>query len=417
MLRKSLFLFLSVLVFSQTSCQKSRKVEGNVLSGLDVLIENNFVTLAGKNIGLVTNQTAVARDGRHAIDVLHQARACNLVALFGPEHGIRGSEEAGQSLTSGKDAKTGLPIFSLYGAIKKPTKEMLSGIDVLVFDIQDVGTRFYTYISTMSLAMEAAAENNIEFIVLDRPNPIGGVVVEGPVLKPAFKSFVGVHEIALRHGMTIGELAILFNEQGWLAGGMRAKLNVVRMKNWRRDWYFDQTGLKWVKPSPNMVSVNTALFYPGMGLLEATNVSEGRGTDHPFELFGAPWIDALKLQQKLQQAHIPAVKTDTTSFIPVDIPGVATNPKYKNQKCYGLDLTVTDRERFLSVRFGLEVLCAIRDLYPQQFSLKERWMNLLTGTSEVYRDLHDGRSAQEIVAKWQPDLEQFKKLRQKYLLY
>jgi len=405
------------IMFSFSSCQTQNALNGAVRTGLDVLIDHHFQELSGKNIGLVTNHTAIARNGEHAIDILFKARDVNLVALFGPEHGLRGRNEAGAHLNSGIDQKTGLPVFSLYGDNKKPTAEMLRGIDALVFDIQDIGTRFYTYISTMSLAMEAAAENDIEFYVLDRPNPIGGTIVEGPVLDPAFKSFVGIHPIALRHGMTIGELATMFNEEGWLKDGAHAKLQVIPIEHWHRDMFFDKTGLIWVKPSPNMVSLQTALLYPGMGLLEATNVSEGRGTEHPFEQIGAPWIDAEKLANRLNALHLSGIRIDTTSFTTRDMPGMATNPKYEGLKCHGLKLTVTDKSSFQSVLFGIHLLCSIRDLHPDKFKLKERWMKLLTGTTHVYNGLKDGLPAEEIAAEWQDDLKQFHQKRKKYLLY
>lgn len=295
---------------------------------------------------------------------------------------------------------------------------MLQSIDVLIFDIQDVGTRFYTFISTMSLCMEAAAENGIEFIVFDRPNPITGTIVEGPVLEEAYKSFVGIHPIALRHGMTVGELAQMFNKEGWLANGIQARLTVVKMANWKRASWYGELGRKWIKPSPNMPSATTALLYPGMGLLETCNVSEGRGTNRPFEKIGAPWLDHVALAEMLTSANIPGVKIDTTSYVPVDMPGAVMNPKFEGQQCRGLLLSVTQPLRFPSVKFGIHLLCAIKKLRPDKFAWKSpRSPLIMFGNSETPRMIDEGRSPAEIIQSWQINLAKFKKSRSKYLLY
>ncbi|MBC7187167.1 MAG: DUF1343 domain-containing protein [Calditrichaeota bacterium] len=381
------------------------------------MLASDCSLLKGKRVGVITNHTGIDRQGRHIADLLHEAPGVTLSKLFAPEHGIRGTAEAGAQIGAEVDAKTGVPILSLYGETKKPTPEMLSDLDVLVFDIQDVGTRFYTYISTMSLAMEAAAEQQIPFVVLDRPNPIGGVMVEGPVLAPENRSFVGIHPIALRHGMTVGELARLFNEEGWLAGGKKAELTVVRMKNWRRHMLFGDTGLPWVKPSPNIVSPMTALLYPGIGLLEATNVAEGRGTQAPFENIGAPWIDPAKLLQALQRRSVAGLALDSTSFVPVDLPGVATNPKYEGQLCKGLRLRVTKPESLRAVDFGIHLIAALRDLHPDKFAIREAGMRLMTGSTPVTTALIRGEAPEAIIASWNQELQTFLSLRQKYLLY
>ncbi len=389
----------------------------SIESGLDVLVASNYALLQGKRVGVVTNHTAIDRQGRHIADLLHQAPGVTLSKLFAPEHGIRGTAEAGVQIATEVDAKTGVPVFSLYGETKKPTPEMLSDLDVLLFDIQDVGTRFYTYISTMALAMEAAAEQQIPFVVLDRPNPIGGTMVEGPVLEQENRSFVGIHPIALRHGMTIGELARMFNEEGWLAGGTRAELTVVTMRNWRRPMCFADTGLPWVKPSPNIVSPATALLYPGIGLLEATNVAEGRGTPTPFEVCGAPWIDHGRLLAALRTQSFPGLVCDTTSLVPVDMPGMATNPKYEGQRCKGLRLQITDPTVFRAVDFGIHLLAAVRDLHGDQLVIRESGMRLMTGSTAVTSALMRGESPQHIIASWQGDLQRFLEMRRKYLLY
>ncbi len=388
-----------------------------VLSGADVLVENNFKDFSGKNVGLITNQTAVTKSGQHIADLLFQSKRVRLLTLFSPEHGIRGKNEAGQSVEMGIDPATGLPVLSLYGATKKPSKKMLQDIDVLIFDIQDVGTRFYTFISTMSLALEAAAENGIPFVVLDRPNPIFGNTVEGPVLDESLHSFVGIHPIALRHGMTTGELARMFIGEGWIKSAEKAKLQVIKMKNWRREMDFSETGLEWIKPSPNMTNLQTAFLYPGMGLLEATNVSEGRGTKAPFQKIGAPWINGEQLKRHLDSLSFRGLTIDTTVFIPQEIPRVASHPKYCGQRCSGLALTVSDPPNFRAVAFGIHLICAVRDLYPKEFKINEKAMKKLVGSARVCELLENGASAEQIIKSWQGGLHQFLKIRQKYLLY
>lgn len=388
-----------------------------VHTGLDVLIETNFAALKGKRVGLVTNHTAVSSDGRHAADALAACGRLQLTALFGPEHGIRGRREAGESFDAEIDSSTGVPVYSLYGKINKPTPEMLKNVDVLVFDIQDVGARFFTYISTLFYAMEAAAESDIPFVVLDRPNPIGGRIVEGPVLDLANRSFVGIHEIALRHGMTVGELAQLFNGEGWLRGGVRARLTVVKMQSWRRNMLFEETGLRWIKPSPNMISPQTALVYPGMGLIEATNLSEGRGTPHPFEWVGAPWLDPVRIRQQMMESDLKGIRIDTLSFTPVDIPMVATGNNYRDRRCRGLEFTVTDAATFKSVELGFALITAVRRVHPDSLVIHEKRMNRLGGDGAVTRALMDGMSARDIIRLGEKKLKAFAAQRKKYLLY
>ncbi|MDZ7295961.1 MAG: DUF1343 domain-containing protein [candidate division KSB1 bacterium] len=412
------FCSCAMLLLAAMSCGPSRKLDVPVVeSGLDVLVAEDFALLKGKRVGVVTNHTAIDRQGRHIADLLHEAPGVTLSKLFAPEHGIRGTAEAGAHISSEVDTKTGVPVMSLYGPTKKPTPEMLRDLDVLVFDIQDVGARFYTYISTMALAMEAAAEQGLPFVVLDRPNPIGGAIVEGPVLEPENRSFVGIHPIALRHGMTVGELARMFNEEGWLAGGIRADLTVVTMKNWRRAMPFAETGLPWVKPSPNIVSPTTAFLYPGIGLLEATNVAEGRGTPTPFEVCGAPWIDSGRLLATLRTHSFPGLECDTTSFVPMDMPGMATDPKYEGERCKGLRLRVSDPTVFRVVDFGMYLLAAVRDMHADRFVIREPGMRLMTGSTAVTAAMMKGDKPENIIASWQKDLQRFLELRKKYLLY
>ena len=418
-MRSKCFALLTIILFGAIACmQKSEAPPPNVRLGSDVLADNGLEFLNGKRVGLITNQTGLTSDGRHVADLLAQNANVELVALMGPEHGIRGDAEAGAKVDGARDAKTGVPIFSLYGQTRKPTPEMLKGLDALVFDIQDIGTRFYTYISTMSLAMEAAAEAGLMFVVLDRPNPIGGHLVEGPVLAPEHKSFVGIHPIPLRHGMTVGELARLFNEEGWLANGVKANLQVVRCEGWRRNMIFRDYGSRWVPPSPNIPTPESALLYPGTGLIETLRTfSEGRGTEQPFEMVGAPWLNSEVLISALTDAGIAGVAFEPATFTPVDIPGKATGNKYDQQLCNGVHFVIQDGHKLPAVRLGFELLVALQKHFPQQLEIKQKSVERLTGQSWIYESLLRGVTADTIAAKWQDDLDKFMQVRSKYLLY
>ncbi|MGA9287561.1 MAG: DUF1343 domain-containing protein, partial [Anaerobacillus sp.] len=336
----------------------------------------------------------------------------DLKALYGPEHGVRGSAQAGDYVEYYTDEETGLPVYSLYGSTKKPTPEMLEGIDVLLFDIQDVGTRFYTYIYTMAYAMEAAAENDIEFIVLDRPNPLGGEAVEGPVLDDEYSSFVGKYEIPLRHGMTVGELASLFNEEF----NIGADLTVVEMEHWKRNMYYDDTQLEWVLPSPNMPTLDTALVYPGAALIEGTNVSEGRGTTKPFELIGAPFIKSTELTDELNGLDLPGVDFRAASFTP-------SFSKHAGELTHGVQIHVTDKEAFKPVKTGVSLVKTIHDLYPDDFEFRAEnssgvsFFDLLVGNGWIREAIEEGHTVEEMEQQWQGDLEDFKEVREDYLLY
>ncbi len=406
------FIVLNLVAFTLMFSQQSR-----VKIGAEILIEKHLDLVKGKKIGIVTNHTGILPDGRHIVDVLNEVEGVRVVALFGPEHGIRGEVPDGKSISHGVDTKTGIPVFSLYGEVKKPTVEMLKDIDVLIFDIQDVGARFYTYISTMSYCMEACAEMGKKFIVLDRPNPIRGVYVDGPILEPKFKSFVGLHPIPVVHGMTVGELARMFNEEGWLENGVKADLTVVRMENYSRKLWFDQTGLPWVKPSPNMMTLRTAVVYTATCFIEGTNVSEGRGTQHPFEWIGAPWIDGEKLASELNSYKLPGVKFEPISFVPTDIEKVTIDPKYEGEKCGGIYLNVYDREKFEPVKVGVYILYALKKLYPDKFKWRTAGQDRLWGTDKVRLMIDEGRKPEEIIKIWKDDLKKFLSVRRKYLLY
>jgi uncharacterized protein YbbC (DUF1343 family) len=333
-----------------------------------------------------------------------------ITAFFSPEHGIRGVEEAGIHIESMTDPNYQAPVYSLYGKIRKPTREMLENVDVLVFDIQDIGARFYTYIYTMSLAMEAAAENGRRFVVLDRPNPINGLQVEGNILKPQFATFVGLYPVPVRHGMTAGELARMFNEQVWLKDGVKADLVVIPMKGWRRSMWYDRTGLKFIKPSPNMVSLETATVYPGLCLLEGTNVSEGRGTLMPFIQLGAPWIDSGRLAAELNKLSLPGIRFRLASFTPV-------SSKYKGQRCNGVRIIVTDRDLLEPYFNGVMIVNKICQLYPNDFQWKTSHFDRLCGTSAIREAITNRSSLEKLRENWQAELKSFVQIRSKYLMY
>ncbi len=373
------------------------------LNGIDVLARDNFSILKGKRVGLITNQTGKDQNGNSTIDLLFKAPEVKLTTLFSPEHGIRGGLDQ-EKISDSTDEKTGLPILSLYGEARKPTDEMLKNIDVLVFDIQDIGARFWTYPSTMVLAMEAAAKNKIKFVVLDRINPINGSDVEGPIADADKISFIAHNQIPLRHGMTMGELAQLYNSER----NVNADLQVVKIENWRRSAWFDETGLTWINPSPNMRSLTEATLYPGIALLETTNVSVGRGTDTPFEILGAPYIDGRKLAEVLNNAKLSGVR-----FVPVRFtPNASTN---KGVECGGVNVFVTDRNSFQSVLTGLEIASQIFKLYPKEFNVEK--FNRLLVSDKIFVAFKQGSEAKALRQIWESDLDKFKALRQKYLLY
>jgi uncharacterized protein YbbC (DUF1343 family)/CubicO group peptidase (beta-lactamase class C family) len=374
-----------------------REVErnGNTLTGLDVLVAENFRPLQGKRIGLISNHTGIDRTGRRNIDAM-RAAGVNIVALFSPEHGFAGAEDRA-NINDTSDASTGIPVFSLYGKTMRPTPEMLHGIDALVFDIQDVGVHFYTYETTMAYAMEAAAKAGIAYFVLDRPNPITGVHVEGPLLDRDLLSFVGYFPLPLRHGMTMGELARMFNAENRIG----AELTVVAMKDWQRGDWFDAGGLPWINPSPNMRSLNAALLYPGVAMLEySKNYSVGRGTDAPFEQIGADFIQGPELAAYLNGRRIPGVRVYPTRLPPA---------------LEGVRFVITNRDAFDSARLGLEIAAAIEKLYPGKMDLDAN--GKLIGTAEVIRELEAGDDPRDIQQKMVDSVTAFLKMREKYLLY
>lgn len=381
-----------------------------VTVGLEALLAGESSALAGKAFGLITNTSAIDRNLRSAVDLIHASDDLYLTKLFGPEHGVRGDAQDGVHLPSTVDAWTGLPVYSLYGSSREPTPDMLDGLDALVFDIQDVPLRFTTYISTLAHAQIAAAGAGIDMVVLDRPNSLTGLHVEGNLLDPAFSSFVGIHPIAIRHGLTVGEFARLFAAERGLPEPL-----IVGMQGWRRSMWFDDTGLPWVQPSPNLPTLDSVCLYPGTCLIEGTNVSEGRGTTRPFEYVGAPWIDPHHLTFDLEQRSLPGVAFRPAYFTP-------THSKHAGKSCGGVQIYVQDRETLRPVDVGIHILHACMTLQSEGFAWRqlqsgEHVIDMLAGTDTLRSRLDAGTNPSEIIAVWQRDAAEFAVRRRPYLLY
>ena len=377
---------------------------GKVQTGIDVLVAENFAPLAGMRVGLITNHTGRDAQGRRTIDLLYRAPGVKLRAIFGPEHGFTGTADEGAPVASGQDPATHLPVYSLYGKTTRPTDKMLAGLDALVFDIQDAGVRFYTYVTTLGYAMEAAAKKGIAVYVLDRPNPINGFSVEGPVLDKDLTSFVAYFPLPVRHGMTVGELAEMFNRENHLG----VKLHIIKMRGWERtDWY-DETGLPWVKPSPNLRTLTEATLYPGVAMVEGANVSVGRGTDTPFELLGAPWIESRKLAAHLNERKIQGVR-----FLPVEF--TPRSGPFKGQVCHGISLVLLDRQALNSPELGVELVAALYRLFPQDFQIDKTLT--LVGARGVLAAIKKGHDPGSIMRRSYEAREPFRRMREKYLLY
>ena len=399
-----LFLSSSSSIAGQTHTKtvKSRSRGGRVQTGLDVLEAEKFAPLRGKHIGLITNHTGLDYQERTTINVLAHAPGVQVVALFSPEHGIAGHSD--EKFSSSKDASTGLPIFSLYGDHLRPTDEMLQGIDALVFDVQDAGVRFYTYTSTMAYCMEEAAKRNIAFFVLDRPNPLNGDIIEGPMLDAEKTSFVAYYPLPVRYGLTIGELAQFFNTENHI----NAQLHVIPMKNWHRNYFFESTGRKWIPPSPNLRTLKGSLLYPGLEILQNAGVSVGRGTEAPFEEFGAPWINGEEVAAVLNAKSLPGVHFVNQPFIPV-------SGLYAGQHCGGVGVRLTDRFALRSMRVGLEIAAELHKKYPDHFDATK--ILLLLGNDSTMQQLQSGTPVGEIIASWAKDLAAYDAVRRRYFLY
>lgn len=403
---------LCVLSLHQLVCAQTKKV----FVGADVVLSDSAHLIMHKRVAVIAHHASILSSGEHLVDALLKRKEFILAAILSPEHGYRGNAPAGAIIRNTIDSASGVRIFSLYGETKKPTDEMLRNIDVILFDLQDVGARYYTYLSTLFYAMQSAAEQRIPFIVLDRPNPITGNFVEGPLLDEALTSFVGIVPIPIRHGMTLGELARMMNGEGWLGKNLRCDLHVMRMKNWRRNMWMDETGLAWKAPSPNIKRLQSAIVYPGTCLFEGTNISEGRGTEHPFEFVGAPFLDGEALSRELNERKIPGAAFRKMDFTPQSITGVALAPKYENETCHGVSIVVTDRAVFQPVRCALEMLAAMLHQAKSQITFREHFFRLI-GRNDVVDALMNGKSAAEIIQRWKHDLQTFALAREKYFLY
>jgi uncharacterized protein YbbC (DUF1343 family) len=375
---------------------------GRVQTGLDVLAAQKFAPLRNKHVGLITNHTGLDSQGRSTADLLLHAPGVHLVALFSPEHGLAGRND--EKITSTKDTATGLPIFSLYGETLRPTEEMLRGIDAIVFDVQDAGVRFYTYTTTMAYCMEEAAKHNIAFYVLDRPNPVGGNIVEGPVLDADKTNFVGYFPLPVRYGLTIGELAQFFNAENHI----NCDLHVIAMKNWHRNYFFESTGARWIPPSPNLRTLKGAVLYPGIEILQNAGISVGRGTETPFEEFGAPWINGEDVAAALNERQLAGLRFANQPFIPV-------TGLYSGQRCGGVAVRITDRQAVRAMQMGMEIATILKKLYPEKFDPEK--ISALVGNSETIRELQAGTPPEKIVEGWNDDLNTFELLRKKYFLY
>ena len=393
---------LRVNLAGTPSSPKPQAPSPSVLSGIDVLARDSFAKLKGKRVGLITNHTGVARDGKSTIDLLHTAPGVQLVALFAPEHGIRGVLDA--DVPAERDQKTGLTIHSLYGETRRPTAAMLAGIETLVIDLQDIGARFYTYPATTGYVLEEAAKRKIAVMVLDRPNPVNGWQIEGPNQSEPIREFIAYFPMPVRHGLTLGELARVFNAEKKL----NADLTVIPVENWRRDYWYDETGLAWINPSPNMRNLNQAALYPGIGAIEYSNVSVGRGTDQPFEQFGAPWIDGPRLAAALNARQLPGIRFYPVAFTP-------TASKYARQACQGVFMVITNRATLPPVRVGLEIAGALFTLFGDQYQLENT--DLLLGSRDSLERVKRGEDPAAVAARWSADEGRWRQLRAKYLLY
>jgi uncharacterized protein YbbC (DUF1343 family) len=387
---------------SQRAAKRSSGRPGRVQLGIDVLETEKFAPLRGKHIGLITNHTGQDALGRSTIDQLKHAPGVQLVALFSPEHGLAGRND--ENVFSGKDAATGLPIYSLYGDTRRPTDDMLKNVDTLVFDVQDAGVRFYTYTTTLAYCMEEAAKRNIAVYVLDRPNPLGGEIIEGPELDADKTSFTAYYPIPIRYGLTIGELAQFFNNENHIG----CNLHVIEMKNWHRNYFFESTSIRWTPPSPNLRTLKGSIVYPGLEILQAAGVSVGRGTESPFEEFGAPWIIGADVAGDLNALHLPGLHFSDQPFIPV-------SGLYGGRRCGGVGVRVTDRAAVRSIRIGIEIATILKKRYPNDFDPSK--LMVLVGNQQTIDMLEKGDSPDEIVNSWAASLTSFDATRRKYFIY
>ena len=372
------------MLIGSAPSQTLLKQKVQILTGLDILINKYKEQIKGLSIALVTNQTGIDKNGIPNYERLMNIESVYLKKIFSPEHGLFGEEAAGETLRY-DNTKTELPeIISLYDAGKKPTDEMFNNIDLILYDIQDIGSRFYTYISTLGLVMEKAGELGIPVWILDRPNPISGTKIEGPILDITHKSFVGYYPIPIRYGLTVGELGRMILTEKWI--DPIPKLEIISMEGWARNLWYDETNLKWIKPSPNIPDLETAILYPGICLLEGTNISEGRGTENPFKWIGAPWIKGELLATELNKEGLPGVSFASVEFTPIELPGIAINPKYQGESCSGVKIKITNRNTYKSVQVGITILSVLQILYPEKIEYKP-FLNNLWGRDDLTAQL------------------------------
>jgi uncharacterized protein YbbC (DUF1343 family) len=410
----SILIFLAVLVAAAPSHAFCA-----VKVGADVLHDCNYESLQGKRVGLITNHSAIV-DGLSLVDLMSASRTVRLAALFAPEHGLRGLKEDGVRFAGRVEEGTGIPVYSLYGKVTKPTPEMLCGLDFLLFDIQSIGARFYTFISTMGFAMQAAAEAHIPFVVLDRPNPIGGDYISGPVLETDYRSFTGGYPVPVAHGLTVGELALMIKGERMLPGLEGLDLRVIRMEGWQRGMQWPETGLQWARTSPNIPDFETALLYPGICFFEGTAASVGRGTLEPFKVIGFPGMNAGTIAEQLNSKDLPGVRFEAALFTPRSIPGMSSHPKFQVREIPGIRIEIIDRHVYKPVETGIHLLCALYDSLDEkeqgQF-FRHKGFDELAGTDSLRRAIENGTPPEEIVAAWKKEIESFAERRGKYLLY
>lgn len=407
-----LFFISAILFFCLFSGRISLAHERRVELGNEIFIRKFSSELQGKSLGLVINHTSVLPSGKSLVQALLD-KGHKIQAIFSPEHGYSGTLEAGTEVKNSQ--QTDIIIYSLYGETRKPTPDQTQGIDAFVYDIQDVGTRFYTYITTLKYVLEAAAEAQIPVYVLDRPNPVGGEIIEGPLLRPEYESFIGALPIPVRYGLTPGELAMMMKGEGWVPKDF--DLHVIRMKNWKRNFFWKDTGLPWIPPSPNMPSPETAIIYPGSSLLGTVRFNEGRGTPYPFLQFGAPWLDSSLIIKNLNGGEQFGVKLEAIDYTPLSLPGKALHPLYENKICHGIRVHIFEEEKFFSLRFSFLIIKAIKDLYPDKLSFQSRYLNLIFGSDLLNHYLEGRISFEKLIAQMEEEEKLFRQKRTKYLLY
>ncbi len=400
-----------------TNAGQCRPAETRVKLGCERLIESQMNLIEGRQIGIVTNHSGVLPGGRHVVDALRAVPDVRIKALFSPEHGIRGNAPAGKHVENEVDPQTGIQVYSLYGSHNKPEGSMLSGIDTLVYDIQDVGVRFYTYISTLALAMEAAAEKGIRFILLDRPLVNSGLIIDGPMLDDEVKSFVGMLRLPVLYGLTAGELAGLIRKEHLGKSGLAIDLKIVKLENYSRSMWYDETGLAWLPPSPNIPTPETAAIYPGTALIEGTNLSEGRGSRSPFRFIGAPFVDKRKLADALNSNELPGVEFNPVDFTPRELT-IVSHPRFKDILCHGVEVAVKDRNVLKPVEVGLSIICEIRKLHSVELMFRaDGAFNRLVGNKKVRDMIEAGAGYAEVASGWREELAKFANSRKEYFLY